>query len=196
MTAHVLGAAESGASLRETVSQWRRGVPLAKKLGLGEAVHGVNEVQIRDRAGLSPAALTRRWDLAVPRATRGRRRFPKPLRRIPIKFPPPLGRRPLAYLMDLVYTRDVWMHRVDIGRATGREPVLTAEHDGRLIADMVADWATTHGHDFHLELEGAAGGAFVQGRGGEVVRLDAVEWVWIVSGRGTGAGLLTKELPL
>jgi hypothetical protein len=36
----------------------------------------------------------------------------------------------------------------------------------------------------------------VQGSGGEDVRLHAVEWVWIVSGRGKGTGLLTKELPL
>jgi uncharacterized protein (TIGR03083 family) len=196
MAAHVLGAAESCASLRETVSQWRRGVPLAKQRGLGEAVHGVNEVQIRDRAELTPAQLIRRWEAVAPRAVRGRRRLPPPLRRVPVKFPAPLGRRSLAYLMDIVYTRDVWMHRIDIARATGRDPVLTPEHDGRLVADMVADWANTHGHDFHLELEGAAGGAFVQGRSGEVLRLDAVEWIWIVSGRGEGTGLLTKELPL
>ena len=26
--------------------------------------------------------------------------------------------------------------------------------------------------------------------------IDAVEWIWILSGRGTGTGLLEKELPL
>jgi hypothetical protein len=36
------------------------------------------------------------------------------------------------------------MHRIDICRATGRQPVLTAGHDGRLIADMVADLAGVH----------------------------------------------------
>ena len=38
-----------------------------------------------------------------------------------IGFEAPLGRRSLAYLMDIVYTRDVWMHRIDICRATGRQ---------------------------------------------------------------------------
>ncbi len=38
-----------------------------------------------------------------------------------------------------VPTRDVWIHRIDICRATGRLSVLTAGHDGRLLADMVAD---------------------------------------------------------
>ena len=71
-----------------------------------------------------------------------------------IGFEAPLGKRPLGYLMDIVYTRDVWMHRVDICRATGRQPVLTAEHDGRLIADMVADWAHTNRHMFSLHLTG------------------------------------------
>ena len=43
--------------------------------------------------------------------------------------------------MDMVWTRDVWMHRIDITRATGRPLVgkLTAEHDGRIVADIVAE---------------------------------------------------------
>lgn len=196
MVAHVLGAAESCASKREAASQWRRGVPLARSRDLGHPVHGVNEVQVRDRAGLSPSELLERWKAVVPGAVRGRNRIPRPMRHLPIKFPPPLGRRTLGYLMDAVYTRDTWMHRIDIARATGREPVLTAEHDGRLIADMVSDWAATNGHDFELELDGPAGGSFVQGSNGESLRIDAVEWIWIVSGRGEGTGLLTKELPL
>jgi hypothetical protein len=36
----------------------------------------------------------------------------------------------------------------------------------------------------------------VSGSGGEELSIDAVEWIWIVSGRGTGTGLLEKELPL
>ena len=37
----------------------------------------------------------------------------------------------------MILTRDTWMHRVDISRATGRDLVLTAEHDGRIVADVV-----------------------------------------------------------
>ena len=55
------------------------------------------------------------------------------------------------------------MHRVDIARATGADLVLTPEHDGRLVADMVSDWASTHVDPFVLELTGPAGGTFVRG---------------------------------
>jgi hypothetical protein len=100
-----------------------------------------------------------------------------------------------SYLMDVVFTRDTWMHRIDVCRAVGLVPVLTPDHEGRLIEDMVAEWARIHGIDFTLRLEGPAGGTFVSGKGEELT-IDAVEWIWIVSGRGTGTGLLEKELPL
>jgi len=193
---HVLGAAEGCASMREMAHQMRHGGKLAKERGYDHFVHGVNEVQIAERAELAPPQVVERFARVAPRAVRGRRRLPRPARRIPVGFPEPLGKRSLAYLYDLVYTRDVWMHRVDIARAVGREPRLTAEHDGRLMADMVVDWATTHGHAFHLELTGPAGGVFEQGTGGESTTLDAVDWIWTVSGRAAGTGLLSKELPL
>jgi hypothetical protein len=74
--------------------------------------------------------------------------------------------------------------------------VLTADHDGRLIADVVADWAGRHQQPFTLDLEGPAGGTFTNGKGGgEEITLDAVEFCRILSGRATGAGLLTQEVP-
>jgi uncharacterized protein (TIGR03083 family) len=196
MAAHVLGAAEACASIRENIHQMRLGRRVQRQLGLGHIVHGANEVQVRDRAGLDPAGLTGRWDRAVPRALKGRRRFPPFLRPVRIGFEAPLGRRSLGYLMDIVYTRDVWMHRVDICRATGRQPVLTAEHDGRLLADMVADWASTHHHSFSLHLTGPAGGSYASGNDGPHLEIDATDWAWTVSGRARGTGLLANPLPL
>jgi hypothetical protein len=87
------------------------------------------------------------------------------------------------------------MHRVDITRATGREMVLTADHDGRLVADVVAEWARRHGQPFTLHLTGPAGGVFTQGTGGDELTLDAVEFCRTLSGRANGAGLLTQEVP-
>jgi hypothetical protein len=109
---------------------------------------------------------------------------------------PVVGRRSVGYLVDLVITRDVWMHRVDIARAAGVDLVLTPEHDGRLVADMVSDWASTHVDPFELELTGPAGGTFVRGDVVVPTRIDAVEFLRVVSGRGTGDGLLTHPLPL
>ena len=65
-----------------------------------------------------------------------------------------------GYLFDIILTRDTWMHRIDIARATGRIAVLSSDHDARLVADVVAEWARRHGQPFTLHLEGPAGGAF------------------------------------
>ena len=102
---------------------------------------------------------------------------------------------PLAYLMDTIFTRDVWMHRVDVSRGVGRDLVLTSEHDGRLVADVVREWAQCHGEPFTLLLDGPAGGTFVRGAGGEEHHLDAVEFCRMLSGRSTGAGRLATPVP-
>jgi hypothetical protein len=114
---------------------------------------------------------------------------------VPVLFPPPIGRRSVAYLVDLVITRDVWMHRVDIARAAGVDLVLSPGHDGRIIADVVVDWATTHVDPFVVELTGTPGGTYRRGAV-DPVSVDAVEFVRIVSGRAKGEGILRHPLPL
>jgi hypothetical protein len=37
------------------------------------------------------------------------------------------------------------MHRADAARAVDRPIELTATHDGRIVADVVAEWARRHG---------------------------------------------------
>jgi hypothetical protein len=101
----------------------------------------------------------------------------------------------LGFLIDIVLTRDVWMHRADISRATGKPMLLTADHDGVLVADVVKEWASRHQQDFRLRLSGPAGGAWSRGSGGESIELDAVEFCRILSGRGTATGLLSVEVP-
>lgn len=102
----------------------------------------------------------------------------------------------MGYLLHVILTRDPWMHRVDIARATGRELVLTPDHDGRIIADVVAEWARRHGQPFKLTLTGPAGGAFLSGDGaGERIAIDAVEFCRMLSGRAQGRGLLSQAVP-
>jgi hypothetical protein len=100
----------------------------------------------------------------------------------------------IGFLLDTILTRDPWMHRVDIARATGIDLVLTSEHDGRIIADVVAEWARRHGQPFTLTLTGPAGGHYTAGAG-EDITIDAVEFCRILSGRAPGTGLLTQEVP-
>ena len=101
----------------------------------------------------------------------------------------------LGFVNDHIYTRDTWIHRVDISRATGRPMLLTQDHDGRIVEDIVAGWAERHGRPYHLVLGGPAGGDFSAGGGGEEHRLDAVELCRLVSGRGTASGLLATRVP-
>jgi hypothetical protein len=100
-----------------------------------------------------------------------------------------------GYLIDIILTRDPWMHRADIARATGAAHVLTAEHDGVLVADVVAEWAARHGQPYTLHLTGPAGGTWASGEGGPLIELDAVEFCRILSGRGHADGLLAIQVP-
>jgi uncharacterized protein (TIGR03083 family) len=155
----------------------------------------MNEVQVRERADASPDRLRADLADAGARGVRRRRRLPAPLRAIRIPFGPPLGTRPLGYLMDRIYTRDAWLHRVDIARATGRDTRITPDHDGRLVADVVAEWARDHGQPYRLTLTGPAGGTWSSGSRGEEIALDAVEFCRILSGRAPGEGLLAHQVP-
>lgn len=51
------------------------------------------------------------------------------------------GAMRLDYITDLIYIRDTWMHRMDICLATGREMILTDDHDGRMMALVMRDLA-------------------------------------------------------
>jgi hypothetical protein len=73
--------------------------------------------------------------------------------------------------------------------------VLTAEHDGQLVADVVAEWALRHGRPYRLHLTGPAGGTWSTGSGGPDLELDAVEFCRVLSGRGAGSGLLAQQVP-
>ena len=75
---------------------------------------------------------------------------------------------------------------------------LTPEHDGALVADVVAEWAARHGQPYRLRLTGPAGGEWSSGTPGaarEEIELDAVEFCRLLSGRGTASGLLAQEVP-
>jgi hypothetical protein len=138
-------------------------------------------------------------EAVAPRAVRGRRRLSRVAGRVTLPEEQVVGagreRWRIGFLLDVVLTRDVWMHRVDLCVATGREPELTPDHDGLLVADVVAEWAQRHGRPYRLRLTGPAGGEWSSGADGEELALDAVEFCRLVSGRGTGGGLLGQQVP-
>jgi len=189
VVAHLVGAAESTASLREMWRQLRRG------RAIRPGVDGMNDVQVRERADLSPTRLIADLACAGGRGIRARKRIPAFVRALRIPFGPPLGVRSVGYLMDRIYTRDAWMHRIDIAFATGRPLDITADHDGRLVADVVDEWANVHGRPYDLTLTGPAGGRWSSGAGGASLTLDAVDFCRVLSGRAEGDGLLAQQVP-
>jgi uncharacterized protein (TIGR03083 family) len=194
LAGHVLGGMEGFATFREFIHQMRAG---RKAAGDGPFIDGMTAVQVRERAALGRTELLDRLAAVGPRVAAARANVPGLFRRMPMKQQVGGATETwrMGYLLDLVLTRDTWMHRVDISRATGRDLVLTAEHDGRIVGDVVGEWSRRHGQPFTLHLEGPAGGLFTSGGGGEQITIDAVEFCRILSGRAVGSGLLAQEVP-
>src|SRR5215467_7933066 len=172
MVAHALGMVEMAASIRET----NRQLKLARSRG-GVFLDALTALQVNERADMTPAQITARFAARAPKAARARRRTPGFIRRRTLPIPQQVGEREeewtIGYLIDVVLTRDPWMHRADISRATGAHLVLTAGHDGVLVADVVAEWAARHGQPYTLHLTGPAGGTWRSGGEGPLIEADA-----------------------
>lgn len=123
----------------------------------------INQLQVDRRADRSTAELIDEIRAYGPRSIAFRKRLPAPLRMIPLPDGDSGGFILLGYLTDTILTRDMWMHRLDICRATGRAFVQTADHDGRLVALVVRDLgrklkAVLGGRTIVYHVTGASGG--------------------------------------
>ncbi len=206
MVRHMLGAAKAGASNLEMARQQIRGRLRRSRFG-GNALDAVNAIQIADHAHLDGAALVGALREAVPAAVAGRLGIPAVIERISVSLDlggstaagmPP--RVTLGELGRIIYTRDVWLHRIDIAHALGRSVALEAAIDGRMVEDVIKDWADRHGRPFELRLEGALTSRYARAGGGPSMSIEAVELCWILSGRGEpepgapGADLLAHRV--
>ena len=196
MLGHLLGMFELQADPGDRARQITTAAEQAARDG-GLRLDAMTALQVREHAHLSVVELRAALHEAVPRGLAARRAVPSQARATP--FDPQLpgvSGWTVGYLFDVIHTRDPWLHRVDLSRATGAPLVLTAEHDGRIVADVVAEWARAHGEPFELVLTGPAGGAFVAGPGSDAapIVLDAVEFCRVLSGRAPGTGLLAHRV--
>jgi uncharacterized protein (TIGR03083 family) len=194
MASHVLAMAESQASFRQFTHDFRA----AGKRTSGKMIDAMTATQVAERSSLTPETIITRLEAVAPKSVKARRRTPAPMRwAVRMKQDPPFDaeRWKFGYLIDTIFTRDTWMHRLDISRATGRAMALSAGHDGRLIDDIVAEWARRHGQPFKLTLTGPAGGSWHVGGDGEQLELDALDFCWCVGSRERGTGLLATEVP-
>jgi uncharacterized protein (TIGR03083 family) len=185
VTAHLVGQYEEFANpllLFRRLRSGHRRYPQMSRLD----AH--NEMQIENLAGLQVPALIQRLRDKGRRSIRSRRRIPSFMRAIHTGrlFPEEaLSDDRLGYMADVVGTRDAWMHRLDIARATNRPFVLGA-HDREIVAQVVRDldrsWT---GPAIRLVLTGDAGGEWLIGGADAESRVeaDAVAYMLLVSGR-------------
>jgi uncharacterized protein (TIGR03083 family) len=198
MGCHMVGMAAMATTPFEQRRQQRKAAADSSAQGIAP-LDALTGLQVSERADWTPAEVVEGARKVGPRAARGRRLTPGFVRRR--RFPAPQHVNGhdewwcIGFLSDVILTRDPWMHRMDIARATGREPVLTAGHDGVIVADVVAEWAWRHDSAYRLTLTGPAGGTWSRGDGGDHFEMDAVDFCRVLSGRDDGAGLMAVQVP-
>lgn len=184
MVAHQAGGYSSGTSYREMIRQYSK---LPKPGQLPE--DAINEFQVRQRENKTPAELIAELRSVGPTAIQKwayQFRFLKA-----ISIPHPVaGWFSLRHLMWIIHSRDTWMHRLDICRATGRPFEQTIEQDGRIAELVMLDVEKAlrrrlREKTIQFELTGIAGGIWKAGSGepAATIRMDVLDFNIFVSGR-------------
>jgi uncharacterized protein (TIGR03083 family) len=193
--AHLLGMMELDADPAELARQLSAANQRAATTG-EMRIDALTALQVAEHAHLSSSQLVDALRTAAPEALAGRSRMTAEERAMVYNPGPPYDEDwTRGYLIDVIHTRDPWMHRIDICRATGGELTLTPDHDGRIVADVVAEWARRHGQPCTVVLDGPAGGIYAQGEGGAQLHLDAVQFCRTLSGRSPADSLLAHQVP-
>jgi uncharacterized protein (TIGR03083 family) len=199
MAGHMLGMAQMVASMPQLVRQQATSQRAAKKNDT-VPIDELTALQVVKNASLSHDQVVQQMRHLGPRATRVRRRLTRILGNRTMPEPQTIGGIPerwtFGFLFGVILTRDPFMHRLDISRATGSPMPATADHEGVLVDDVVREWATRHGQTCHLELTGPAGGTWSFGEGeGDRMTMDAFEFCRAVGGRAQVTGLLAEQVP-
>lgn len=193
MAGHMLGMIQMLASWPEMLRQQVVSARRAKREGL-LAIDALTALQVAENDELSTDDLIRQVRRLAPKAVRHRRRAPGLVRRQVMEDNGEWWS--MGYLFDVILTRDPFMHRVDIATATGLPMTATADHEGVIVDDVVAEWAGRHDSPYDLELTGPAGGRWQRGDGaGEHIVMDAFEFCRALSGRTSADGLLRTQVP-
>jgi uncharacterized protein (TIGR03083 family) len=186
LVGHVVGMTEMSASMIEQAKQMNA----ARKAG-GEFIDALTSVQVAKHAKDTTEDLVERFAVVGPKSVKGRQRTPSLVRRRKLPMPQTVGAGQeswtIGFLVDVVLSRDPWMHRIDVARATGLELELTPEHDGVIVDDVVTEWATRHAQPCTVELHGPAGGRWDFAGGGRTLAEDAIDFCRGLSGRGQPA---------
>jgi uncharacterized protein (TIGR03083 family) len=179
IVAHLIGWAECFASFKELRHQF--GASIRRRKELGNPVNAQNEQQVEDRRHLAPGRLIELFEASMARFLTFRMKVGKYAHYVPYYDPSIIKFSNLGYISRVIFTRDVFMHRVDISRATGRPMVLEAE-DASLLADVVRDWARRRDVDATVDL--GAVGTFLSGDPRRAtISGDGAEFARVMTGR-------------
>ena len=182
IAAHLIGWAAAFTSPAEYARQLAARRSFKKQLG--NTTDAQNQVQVEMRKHLTPEDLLRDLEKVLPRFARVRNAFGYAGKALPLYLPGLLGFTNVAYLMMTIFSRDAFMHRVDIARATNRDLVLGGP-EARLIEDVAVDWSRRLGVAARLHLTGGAGGEYVVGTAPRAdLTADAIVFARVLAGRG------------
>lgn len=190
--AHLAGSAASFANFSELRHQSSGRLQKPYRARGFSRLDAQNQIQVDDRAAATPVQLLSELREVAPKAIAIRAKLPAPIRalRLPLGLvTPEVGRVwvALGYMSDIILTRDMWMHRLDISLATERPMALTPEPDGRITALVVRDLQQTLGRGLdravRYDLTGPAGGSYIVGPGAPAatIRLDARDFHLLAS---------------
>jgi uncharacterized protein (TIGR03083 family) len=182
--AHQAGGYASGTGYGEMIRQYAR---FPKPGQLPE--DAINELQLLERASRSPEELIAELERTGPEAARNWAYGFRLVKGFAIPHAV-AGTLSLRYLMWVTHSRDTWMHRLDICRATGSAFEPSAGQDGRIVALIMRDVAWSlrkklDGKSLVFDLSGFAGGTWQVGPGepAAVIRMDALDFSIFASGR-------------
>jgi uncharacterized protein (TIGR03083 family) len=201
MVAHINGAQEGYLAFKNFKRQM-----VSKELkrfavqGL-KNIDATNQLQVEDRTNHTPDELISELREIGPTAIYNRYKLPLALRAMRL-YLPVFGLFRIDYLTDLIYTRDMWMHRLDICKATARPMSLTSEHDGRITALAVRDLAKRlpnklKGTSVGFSLTGVAGGKWRIGQSAFPVaslEMDALDFHLLAAGRYSAKQMIEQKL--
>lgn len=166
------------------------------------SLDAANQRQVDKRSTWTPEQIVGEIREHAEASMQGRQAFPALLRRVTFGTPGYEQRMSIGELIDVIFTRDMWMHRLDICVATGQAMAQTAAHDGRITALVVRDLGRhlatkLPGRTLRYRLTGVSGGEWMLGDGEEaeaVIRMDALEFHRLASGRMGGQAALEAGL--
>ena len=180
IVAHVLGWAQVTPSPSEMLRLRKASMAVRKELP--GALDSQNEALVMARRHMSPQRLIEELERASEPFLTYRRRLGNVAGFLPLRVDT-VGWTNARFLLGQIFTRDHFMHRIDIAKATDRDLKL-GDVDKRLVRDLVRHWGRSSEADALLRLSGPAGGNFVSGSGGRAtIAGDAIEFCRLLAGR-------------